>query len=97
MLRVSAPLLALVLAGCTAAPPAAPVVADFNGDSVKINVACNGGNSCTHPRPEDDAEANRICSTRGRKAQYASSKTANEIDPVLGITLYHYEHLFLCV
>lgn len=96
-MRLAAIALALALAGCANGPSAPPVISDFNGDSVKLNVACGGGNACLHPRPEDDAEANRICGSRGRKAQYASSRTANEVDPVLGIVMYHYEHLYLCV
>lgn len=89
--------LSILLAGCMSNTSAPPVVADFNGDSVKVNVDCAGGNACLKPRPEDDAEANRICQTRGRKAQYASSTQGTKIEPILGITQYNFTHLYLCV
>lgn len=92
MLRVLIPL-ALALAGCASS---GPITSDFNGDSVKIKVACGLNYACQKPRPEDQAAADRLCSTRGRKAEYASTAPANVMS-ANGVMMENYEHLYICV
>ena len=72
----------VALAGC-AMPP---VVSEFNGDSVTVQsqTAANGA--------EVTAEASRICATRGRIAEYASSRQI----PNPQVMIPTYAHLFLC-
>lgn len=91
MLRVVIPF-ALALAGCASS---APMTSDFNGDSVKIKVACGLAYECQKPRPEDQAEANRICATRGRTAEFASTAPANVMS-ANGVMMENYEHLYIC-
>ena len=92
MLRVLIPL-ALALAGCASS---GPITSDFNGDSVKSKVACGLNYACQKPRPEDQAAADRLCSTRGRKAEYASTAPANVMS-ANGVMMENYEHLYICV
>ena len=69
----------LALAAC--APPAA---VEFNGSSVKIRTST--------PRDDDKqralAEAQRICSKVGKRAEYASTTYVHDLN---------YQHLFLCI
>ncbi len=75
----------LALVGC-AEPD--PLVADFNGDSVKIqqSTALRGANA---DDPKVIAEANKICATRKRRAEYAST--------LMNAGNYTATHLFLCL
>lgn len=75
----------LTLTGCVESL-STPVVADYNGASVKIQ---EPGLSATTP-PSDGAvaEANRICATNGKSAEYASGMMATD---------YRVNYLFLCV
>lgn len=72
------------LAACIEAQP---LVSDFNGDSVKVQVSSFA--------PQDEArakslgEAERICGRVGKSAEYASSRTLADD--------YTYEHLYLCL
>jgi hypothetical protein len=75
--------LALVAACVT---PPTPIVSDYNGASVKIQAPGFYGSGT--PRPEDIAEANRICGTAKKRAEYASTSAAGE---------YTVNHLFLCL
>ena len=90
---------ATVTLGACASPGAyKPMVSDFNGDSVKITVPCDLlMKECTKPRPQDQAEADRICGTKGKKAEFASTASKNEYLPSLNTTVYRFEHLFICV
>lgn len=80
-------LIALTSAGCVEAT-AEPTIGEFNGDSVRIlqtNILGEG------KRYEaTDAEANRACGMRGRRAEFASHRQspANE---------FQWEYLYLCV
>lgn len=86
-------LAAVVLAGCATKTP--PRVSDFNGDSVKVSVYCGMMYECAKPRPEDDAEAQKTCATRQRKAQFSSTSFKTE---TLGtVTANVAEHLYICV
>lgn len=72
-----------ILAACTA--PTA--VSSFNGDSVTVD----SGNDA--PTDEENREAQRICQTDGRRAEYASTRsvyTGNMYVPV-------WTHLYLCL
>ena len=91
-MRFVVPCLALALAACASS---SPKVSDFNGDSVKVKVSCGMAYDCAKPRPEDEAEAQKTCALRGRKAQFASS--INKPDYINGIMVDGYEHLYLCV
>ena len=87
MKRLSLIALAFILAACV--PPMAPIVTEFNGDSVNVQA------SAAANTPEVTAEANRICRTVGKRAEYASSRqlpSTNQYD--FSIT---YSHLFLCL
>jgi hypothetical protein len=84
----------LFLMGCASS---SPMVSDFNGDSVKVRVACGLAYECARPRPEDNAEAQRICGTKGKKAEFASTAPANLHNAATGVTMENYEHLYLCV
>ena len=74
----------LLLAGCI--PPPQPVVSDFNGDSVKIQIASYGDPA--DAKTPSQAEADRICAKRGRRAEYASTRTLPD---------YTLENLYLCL
>ncbi len=77
--------LALMLAAC--APPEA-TVADFNGDSVKIQTNQMVANA-EEAKANAQAEADRICQKGHRKrAEYASTRA---------LPNYINEHLFLCL
>ena len=82
---------ALLLAGCASSKPK---VAEFNGDSVRLEVTCGLKFDCTKPRAKDQAKADKICATRGRKAQYTS--TIDKPEPP-GSVFFAYEHLYICV
>jgi len=92
MRRVIALFAAAALAGCASS---VPQVADFNGDTVRVKVYCGLKYECTKPRPEDQAQAEKICALRGRKAQYASSVNKPEFQG--GVSVDAYEHLYICV
>lgn len=65
------------------------VVSSFNGDSVAIQSSERNG-------PEDAvafSEASRICSTAGRRAEYASSRQIYAPQYMVPT----FEHLFLCL
>lgn len=65
----------------------APIVSDYNGDSVKIVTSSLVANQ---PTEATAAEALRICKAGGkRKAEYASTRTNNQT--------YEAEHLYLCL
>ena len=72
----------LFLAACVSEP----VVSDFNGDSVTVQ-SQTAGNST-----EVAAEAERLCRTRGRTAEYASSRQIYAPQEFLAT----YAHLFIC-
>jgi hypothetical protein len=97
MVRLAAlAVVVIALGACTTSEPIKPVVNDFNGDSVRIKVPCDFlMKECTKPRPQDQAEADRLCGTRGKKAEFASTASKNEQTP--NYTVYAYEHLFICV
>lgn len=86
MNKIFAITLTIVLSGCLANP--APVVVDYNGSSVKVQQY-----QVVLPSEEDKAkikaEAERICATNGRRAEYAS--TVNDPRTTTGT------HLFLCL
>ena len=84
----------IFLMGCALAPPR---VADFNGETVKIRVACGMAYDCVKPRPEDQAEANKICATKGKAARFTSSLPAAATYLGNGVAVENYEHLYLCV
>lgn len=84
---------ALILTGCASSQP---MVSDFNGDSVRVKVACGLDYACTKPRPEDLAQAEQMCASRSRKAQYASTASANVMSAT-GVMMENYEHLYVCV
>lgn len=73
------------LAGCA---EQAPLVAQFNGDSVTIQQSTifEGADAT---RPEIIAEANRICATQDKSATYASTRA--------GPNKAYHDHLFLCL
>jgi len=68
--------------------PTNPIVTEYNGDSVKIQVH---GNEAYNRRPVeiDTALANTTCKKGGKKAEYASSKAS--------VAYFRNEHFFLCV
>jgi len=76
----------ITLSACLANP--APVIVDYNGSSVKVQQF-----QVVMPSEEDKAkikaEAERICATNGRRAEYAS--TVNDPRTTTGT------HLFLCL
>jgi len=91
MKRTIVLLFGFLLSACATPEPVKPLVSDFNGDSVKILIPD------TKPRPEDQAEADRLCKTRGRKAEFTSTTPKAEYIASLGMNVYRYEHLFVCV
>jgi hypothetical protein len=74
---------AATLSGCVAPNP---IVSDFNGDSVKIVESAFADPKTVQAAAQK--EADRICATRGTKAEYASVRTLPE---------YKAEYLFLCL
>lgn len=77
--------MALMLAAC--APPTA-TIADFNGDSVKIQTNQMASNA-EEAKANAQTEADRICQKGHRKrAEYASTRA---------LPNYINEHLFLCL
>ena len=73
----------MVAAGALAACAPPPTVAEFNGDSVKINT------NVFVPAPDAATfnEATRICGQAGKRAEFASTTPGNGF----------YSHLFLCL
>ena len=81
----------VALSGCVGIGPPAAVVSGFNESSVEIEQDNYWGNA----NPQDPSvisEANRICATAGRRAEYASTRTR----PV-GQYGAVATHLFLCL
>lgn len=78
-------LIALV-AGCV--PTGAPIVADYNGDSVKIQT--NGFISMDAQRAMADPEALRVCRAGGRSRAEHASYISNP-------QTYANTHLYLCL
>jgi hypothetical protein len=70
----------------TACVPATPIVSDYNGESVKIQVSQLSNQE--EAKANALAEANRICAKKGRRAEAASSRTVAD---------YTSELLFLCL
>jgi hypothetical protein len=70
----------LGLAGCVTTP----VVSDFNGSSVKIQESFGSA----EPSDATKAEAARICSKVGKKAESASYRQVDD---------FQMEYLFLCL
>lgn len=75
--------LPMILLGCV---PATPIVSDFNGDSVKIQISQLA--DVKEAEAATLAEANRICAKRGKRAEYASTRTVAD---------YTSERLYLCL
>lgn len=75
---------ALLTSACVLPPP---VVADYNGDSVKVvTIAFDS----TEPTPEAAAEATRICKAGGKsRAEYASTRVSTNTAEAT--------HLYLCL
>ena len=84
MKKVSVALAGLLVLGACGEPP---MVTDFNGDSVTIQSQTAANNA------DVTAEAQRICTTVGRKAEYASSRQVHA--PQYMVPTYN--HLFLCL
>lgn len=84
-MKKALPLMALgfVLTACVS--QSEPIVTDFNGDSVKISQTNYFGEGARSDAT--DAEANRICKTRNRTAEFASQRI---------LPNYIYEYLYLC-
>ena len=86
------PILALIvfasLSACVAGPP---MVAGFNGDSVEIEQDTSMG-AANASDPAVIAEAQRICKTAGRRAEYASTRNRMTAQYSSAAT-----HLFLCL
>lgn len=86
MKKIIAALIATALAGCMTNPP--PVVVDYNEASVKVQQF-----QMVLPSEADKAaikaEAERICATSGRRAEYASTTTDTRTTTAT--------HLFLCL
>lgn len=80
-------LIVLGLAPLTACIEAQPLVSDFNGDSVKVQVSAFAPQD--EARAKSLAEAQRICGRVGKQAEYASSRAVAD-----GYTT---EHIFLCL
>ncbi len=72
------------LASCGNTPA---IVSDFNGDSVKV--VTNGLETLDYQRSVAEPEAQRICQTQGKNAEYASTRTNSQT--------YENEHLYLCL
>ncbi len=83
-LTVPAALVLLSLSACGNTPA---IVSDFNGDSVKV--VTNSMETTEYQRSVAGPEAQRICQTRGKKAEYASTRTNSQT--------YESEHLYLCM
>lgn len=81
-LTLPAALFALVSCG-----PVVPIVSDYNGDSVKIQVSSMTNDP--EGRAKIDAEAQRICRTGSKKrAEFASVRQLPD---------YNVEYLYLCL
>ena len=88
MTRTYLALLAICLvASCGPMPENKPIISDFNGASVKLQMQNYFGEG--RPNAASQAEASRICATGGkRRAEYASS---------IAKPNYVVEHLYLCL
>ena len=71
----------------SACSPQAGIVAEFNGDSVKIRQDTFA--SIPQVTPQIEEEADRICGAAGKRSEYASTLT--------GPDALYAEHLFLCL
>lgn len=78
-----------LIVGLAACAPANPIVSDYNGDSVKIQMNTLHGDSKEVAQQKALAQANEICQ-RGHK------KTA-EFVSVRQLPEYNAEYLFLCL
>ncbi|NPD16269.1 hypothetical protein HOY34_13800 [Xinfangfangia sp. D13-10-4-6] len=77
----------IALLGLTACVPATPIVSDFNGSSVKIQVSQMANQA--EARANAQAKATRICRQGGKqRAEPASTRTVAD---------YTSELLFLCL
>jgi hypothetical protein len=75
---------ALLFVAACGAPT--PIVSDYNGSAVKIQLSSLIDGS---RNDETDAEATRICKAGGKgRAEYASSRDMGD---------YNMEHLYLCL
>lgn len=83
MKRILTVLGLLSLAACI---PANPIVSSFNGDSVSVQISELV--KFSDAREATQAEANRICAKRSRRAEFASTRTIGD---------YTAEHLYLCL
>lgn len=73
----------LLAAACV---PATPIVSDYNGASVKIQMSQLA--DADEASASALAEANRICSKEGKRAEFASTRTVAD---------YTSEFLYLCL
>lgn len=71
------------LAGCMSMEP---VVADYNGHSVKIQAP--GLEPSSPPSPAEDAKAQEVCGAAGKTAKYASARLISDATK---------EYLYLCI
>jgi hypothetical protein len=81
-----AALMIATAATLSACVPANPIVSDFNGDSVKI--VTDAFSDAEQAKAAAQVEAAKICATRGRKPQFASSMALPE---------YKVQSLWLCL
>ncbi len=85
MKNVTAVMFAIFLLSACGNTPA--IVTDFNGDSVKV--VTSGLEKIEYQKSVSEIEAQRICQTRGKRAEYASTIANNQT--------YQNEHLYLCL
>ncbi len=85
MKRSTFAIFALALVTACGNTPA--IVSDFNGNSVKI--VTSGLETTEYQRSIAQPEAQRICQTQGKNAEYASTRSNSQT--------YENEHLYLCI
>ncbi|NBW22993.1 MAG: hypothetical protein EBR82_85120 [Caulobacteraceae bacterium] len=73
------------LSACVSDGPEKPVVSAYSGSSVALQGF--GMFGYEHPKPEFDAEAQRVCAKGKKSAEYASTRLVGE---------YRVEYLYLC-
>ena len=88
MLKFSTPLLSVIV-GLAACAPSNPIVSDYNGDSVKIQMNTLHNDSPEVAQQKALGQANTICQ-RGHKksAEFVSMRQLPD---------YNAEYLFLCL